>query len=117
MSASSNTPSQMPLPRSALHERVERLGLALGAEQERRLRARLILAPGETNPNKAIDGWKNEDGHLSDVTTSRISTAPRSTKIFWFSADLFRDNTLTRAVIMNALLTLMAATILIIMYD
>jgi hypothetical protein len=111
MSTSPNTPFQLPLQQTVLHARVERLGLALGAARERTLRAGLILVPGEISPNTAIDRWENEGGSPSDVTT------PRSTKIFRFSADLCRDDTLARAVIMNASLILIAATILILMYD
>jgi hypothetical protein len=117
MSTSPNTPFQLLLQQTVLHDRVERLGLALGAAQERTLRAGLMLVPGETSPNTAIDRWENEGGNPSDVSTSCSFTTPRSTKITRFSADLFRDDALARAVIMNASLILIAATILILMYD
>jgi hypothetical protein len=49
--------------------------------------------------------------HRSNCHTPSVSTMLR------FSAGLFRDDTLARAVIMNASLILIAATILVLIYN
>ena len=114
MSTSPSTPFKLPLRQSVLHDRVERLGLALGA-RERTMRASLTSVPRETVPDKVVDGWQHEVSTPSDASASRSFTTPRSMKIFRSSADLFRDDTSARAVIMNASLILIAANILILM--
>lgn len=117
MSNSPNTPFQLPLRQTVLHDRAERLGLALGAARERTLRAGFISVTDENSLNTAIDRWENEGGSPSDALASRSFTMPRSASIFRFSADLFRDDTLIRAVMMNASLILIAATIIMFMYN
>ena len=102
MPTSPSTSFKLPLRQSVLHDRVERLGLALGAARERTMRASLTSVPGETVPDKVIDGWRHEVSTPSDASASRSFTTPRSMKMCWSSADLFRDDTSMRAVIMNA---------------
>jgi len=116
MSTSPVTPFQLPLQQTVLHDRVERLGLALGAARERTARAALISVPGEHGPLSAIGTWEKEGGP-SDSSASRNFPTPRVSTMLRFSADLFRDDTLARAVIMNASLILIAATILLLIYN
>lgn len=116
MSTSPVTPFQLPLQQSVLHDRVERLGLALGAARERTARAALISAPGEHSSISAIGARENEGGP-SDSSASRNFLTRSVSTVLRFSADLFRDDTLARAVIMNASLILIAATILVLIYN
>jgi len=54
MSISPSSPFKLPLRQSVLHDRVERLGLAVGAARERTVRAGLTSVPGEHSAISAI---------------------------------------------------------------
>lgn len=115
MSTSPNIPFPLPLRQTVLHDRAERLGLVLGAARERAFQAGFLSAPDENSVNAAIDREQSEAGSPSGALTT--FNLPRRTRKFQFNADLFRDDTLARAVIMNTLLILTATAILIFMYS
>jgi len=102
------------LRQTILHDRVERLGLALGASRERTFRARTLSQQNEQRRNAPVEGW--EDDEVGVLATSSLDIPQRSSR-FRLNADLFRDDTMVRAVIMNASLVLIAATILVFVYN
>jgi hypothetical protein len=117
MSTSPNIPFPLPLRQTVLHERVERQGLALGASRERTFRARVLSQQNERNLEAAMDSWANEGGTATSVPpTPRLTIGPK-TSTLQFSTDLFRDDTLGRAVILNAALVLIATTILVVLIN
>ena len=117
MSTSPNIPFPLPLRQTVLHDRVERLGLALGASQERTFRARALSQQNERDLQAALDCWENEGGTATGVPPAPKLTIRRKVSTLQFSADLFRDDTLGRAVILNAVLVLMAATIIAVFFS
>ena len=71
MPTSPSTSFKLPLRQSILHDRVERLGLALGAARERTVRAGLTSVPGEHSPFP-LSTHGNEEGP-SNSSASRTS--------------------------------------------
>jgi len=107
MSISTNSLSS--LRQSDLHTSVERQGLALGAARERAFRAASLLQEHERRDEAAADNWENEGGASSGrVVPPSTGDVPRKLSALQLSADLFRDDTLLRAVILNGLLVLIA---------
>ncbi|HKY80899.1 MAG TPA: hypothetical protein VJM09_05435 [Sphingobium sp.] len=95
------------------HDGVERQGLALGAAHERARLAACTLHDREIQSAFALDGWENEGGRTARIAPRSSSGAiPKLTTLQW-SADLFRDDTVIRAVIINGLLLLIAAIFVI----
>lgn len=117
MSDLSNTSFPLPLRQTVLHDRVEQLALALGAARERTVRDLTISASEQDDLNNAINAWDNEGGSTSDALATRgLSTQQRAGR-FRFRADLFRDDTLGRAIIWNGLILTIAATVIAIAYS
>ena len=108
MSISLNSPSS--LRQRDLHTNVERQGLALGAVRERTLRAASVSRERERRLEAAIDNWENEGGAAGGVDPASRPNLLRKLSTLQLSADLFRDDTLFRAVILNGLLLLIAGT-------
>ncbi|WP_336952014.1 TPM domain-containing protein [Sphingobium aromaticivastans] len=117
MSTSPNIPFPLPSRQSVLHERIERQGLALGVSRDRAFRARVLSQQNERNLQTAMDCWENEGGTAIGVSPTPKLTTGQKTNILQFSADLFRDDTLGRAVMLNAVLVLIAATILVVLFN
>ncbi|HAF41143.1 MAG TPA: hypothetical protein DCG90_05160 [Sphingobium sp.] len=109
MSNSSNSYASSSLPPGDLHIRVERQGLALGAARERTLRADTDSRDREMRLEAAIDDWENEGGTANPVAPASLPGLPDRIGGLRWLADLFRDDTLSRAVIFNGLLLLIAA--------
>ncbi|WP_176599417.1 hypothetical protein [Sphingobium sp. 15-1] len=86
---------------------VERQGLALGAERERARCAASVSQDRERQLEGAIDDWENEGGTAFGMPPSRPRLLRKLTTL-QLSADLFRDDTLMRAVTLNGLLVLIA---------
>ena len=117
MSTSPNIPFPLPLRQTVLHDRVERQGLALGASRERTFRAHALLQQNERNLEADMDSRENEGGTAASVPPTPRLTTGQKTSSLQFSADLFRDDTLGRAVILNAVLVLIAAIILVVLIN
>lgn len=117
MSTSPNIAFSLPLRQIVLHERIERQGLALGASRERTFRARALSQQNERNLQAAMDIWENEGGTATGVPPTPKLAIRQKTSALQFSADLFRDDTLGRAVVLNAVLVLIAATILVVLFN
>lgn len=65
MSTSPNIPFPLPLRQTVLHDRAERLGLALGAARERAFQTGFLSEPDENSVNAAIDRGQSEAGSPS----------------------------------------------------
>lgn len=107
MSVSINSPSSLLRERD-LHTNVERQGLALGAARERTRRAASVSRERERRLEAAIDNWENEGGAAAGVHPASRPNLLRKLSTLQLSADLFRDDTFFRAVILNGLLLLIA---------
>lgn len=116
MSASeSSNPSSSP-QQASRHDVAERQWLALGAARERSRRAAAILRDRKRQLTSAIDSWENEGGTAIGVAVSSRPKPVRLNKLQW-CADLFRDDTMMRAAIINGLLILIAGTVAIILMN
>ncbi len=109
MSISINSPSSSLRERD-LHINVERQGLALGAARERTRCAASVLRERERRLEAAIGDWENEGGAAAGVHPASRVNALRKLSTLQLSADLFRDDTFFRAIILNGMLLLIAGT-------
>jgi len=107
MSASQDSYSSS-LRQRERHAGVERQGLALGAERERARRATSISQDRERQLEGAINDWENEGGAAIGMPPPAPPRLLRKRTTLQLSADLFRDDTLRRAVILNGMLLLIA---------
>lgn len=107
MSGSQQFQSSLSLRQLDRHAQVERQGLALGAARERSRYAASLARDREQRMDAAIDGWENEGGTAVGVATP---SSPERQKLspLQILADLFRDDNILRAVIVNGLLLLFA---------
>lgn len=117
MSISLNSPSSFPSRQRDLHINVEQQGLSLGAARERKLRAASVSHERERQLDAAIDEWENEGGTASGVALPSTPDLLRRLTTLQLSADLFRDDTMTRAVILNGLLLFIAGTVSIVLLN
>ena len=108
MSTSQDSHSSLSLRQRARHADVERQGFALGAERERARRAASISQARERQLDGAINDWENEGGTAVGMPPPSRPHLLRKLTTLQLSADLFRDDTLIRAVILNGLLVLFA---------
>lgn len=108
MSVSQHSHSSLSLRQRKRHADVERQGLALGAERERARRAASISQDREQQLEGAINDWENEGGTTVGMPPPSRPHLLRKLTTLQLSADLFRDDTLIRAVIQNGLLLLIA---------
>jgi hypothetical protein len=107
MSISKDSPSSSLRERNS-HTNVERLGLALGAARERTCRAASISGERQRRLEAAIDDWENEGGAAAEVPPASRPNLVRKLSMLQLSADLLRDDTFFRAVILSGLLLLIA---------
>lgn len=116
MSISINSPSASSRERD-LHTNVERQGLALGAARERTLRAVSLSRERERRLEAAIDNWENEGGAAGGIDPEPRPNLLRKLSTLQLSADLFRDDTIFRAVVLNGLLLLIAGAGFVLLND
>ena len=116
MSANESSNPSLSLRQARSQANAERRWLALGAARERSRSAAAILRDRKRQLTSAIDSWENEGGTAIGVAMSSRPKPLRLTKLQW-CADLFRDDTTMRAVIINGLLILIAGTIAIILMN
>ena len=120
MSISINSPSSSLRERD-LHTSVERQGLALGAARERTLRTAFVsrarARERERSLEAAIDNWENEGGAAGGIDPGLRPNLLRKLSTLQLSADLFRDDTFFRAVILNGLLLLIAGAGFVLLND
>lgn len=109
MSTLQDNRSSLPLSQRILHANVERQGLALGASRERTRRAVLVSAEDGNRLQKALEIWENEGGSARGHALGSQPKLFRELSKRETFANLFRDDTLSRAVVMNGLLLLVAA--------
>jgi hypothetical protein len=107
MSVSPNSSSSSSsLRQRDLHANVERQTLALGAARERTLCADSFAR--ERRLERAVGAWENEGGAVAGDGPSATTGRPAKLSTLRLTADLFRDDTLWGAVIVNGLLLLLA---------
>ncbi|WP_426386987.1 hypothetical protein [Sphingobium sp. R-21] len=116
MSASESSNPSLLLRQARRQADAERRWLALGAARERSRSAAAISRDRKRQLTSAIDSWENEGGTAIGVAMSLRPKPLRFTKIQW-CADLFRDDTTTRAAIFNGLLMVIAGTVAIILLN
>jgi hypothetical protein len=115
MSISTNFRSS--LRQSDLHTSVERQTLALGAARDRASQAALLSREHGRGDEAAIDGWENEGGTPSGTAPPLKRDGPRKLSALQLSTDLFRDDTLLRALILNGILLLVAGAALLVLLN
>ncbi len=91
-----------------LHTNVERQGLALGVARERTRCAASLSWERERRLESAIDDWENEGGAVAGVPPVSRPNLLRKLSTLQLSANLFRDDTFFRVVILNSLFLLIA---------
>lgn len=116
MSISTN--SRSPLRQSNLHTSVERQALALGAARERASRAALLLREHVRGDEAAVDSWENEGGTPSGTAAPPSKrNGLRKLSLLQLFADLFRDDTLLRAIMLNGILVLIAGAATLVLLN
>jgi hypothetical protein len=116
MSASGSYNPSLSLRQARRHADAEGRWLALGTARERSRRAAAVSHERKRQLTSAIDSWENEGGIAIGVALPSRPKPVRLTKLQW-CADLFRDDTTLRSVIINGLLILIAGTVAIILMN